>query len=332
MIEKRQLGESPVHASVITFGAWAIGGWMWGGADRKDAVEAIRASFDGGITSIDTAPAYGQGLSEEITGQAIRGTDRTKVEILTKFGLRWDVQKGEFFFNSKDNQGKDLKIYKLASRDSIMKECENSLRRLGTDYIDLYQIHWPDSTTPVTETMEALQRLLEQGKIRAAGVCNYSLGLVREAQKSIRLASNQVPYSMINRDIEKEMVPYALGHDMSIIAYSPLQRGILTGKIKPGHHFNEGDTREGNSFYTPGNIRKVNEFLGKLKPLAEEKKATPGQLVIRWTIAQPGITIALVGARNAAQAAENASAMQISLSQQEIDFMTKELENLQLTV
>ncbi|HEY8969031.1 MAG TPA: aldo/keto reductase, partial [Puia sp.] len=143
-MEYRQLGESKLSASAITFGAWAIGGWMWGGAERKDAVEAIRASYDQGVTSIDTAPIYGQGLSEEIVGEALVGIPRDKVQIMTKYGMRWDVRIGEFAFKSQDNSGQPLEIYKYAGRDGIVKECEDSLRRLRTDYIDLYQIHWPD--------------------------------------------------------------------------------------------------------------------------------------------------------------------------------------------
>jgi aryl-alcohol dehydrogenase-like predicted oxidoreductase len=329
-METRKLGRSDIKATVITFGAWAIGGWMWGGADRKEAVEAIRASLDHGVTSIDTAPAYGQGLSEELCGEAIRGTDRTKIQLLTKYGLSWDTSKGEFFFKSRDSKGKELLIHKLASKESIMKECENSLKRMGTDYIDLYQIHWPDSTTPVSETMEAMQQLIKQGKIKAAGVCNYSTELMKEAEKAIPLTSNQVPYSMVNRDIEKEVLPYARKNDIAIIAYSPLQRGLLTGKIRPGHRFNEGDTRDGNTYYSDENISKVNAFLDKLMPLAREKSATIGQLVIRWTIEQPGITIALVGARNATQAVENARAGDIQLSSKELAFISGELANLKL--
>ena len=329
-MEKRLLGKSAVEATVITFGAWAIGGWMWGGADRKEALEAIRASFDHGVTSIDTAPAYGQGLSEEIVGEAIQGLNRDKIQLFTKFGLRWDTSQGEFFFKSKDNAGKDLLMYKLASKESIIRECEASLKRLKTDYIDLYQIHWPDGTTPIAETMEAMQYLLEQGKIKAVGVCNYSSAQMEEAEKTIPLASNQVPYSMVFRDIEKDVIPYAIRHNNAVIAYSPLQRGLLTGKIKPDHHFNEGDTRKGNVFYTPENIARVNAFLDKLKPLAESKKATTGQLVIRWTIEQPGITIALVGARNSRQAVENAGAAGIHLSAEELSFISSELSSLQL--
>ncbi len=329
-MEFRQLGESGVKASVITFGAWAIGGWMWGGADRKEALEAIKAAYAYGVTSIDTAPAYGQGLSEEIVGEAIKEIPRDKVQILTKFGLRWDMKKGEFHFKSKDNNRRDIEIYKYASKESVMKECEDSLKRLNIDYIDLYQIHWPDATTPIAETMEALQRLLEQGKIKAAGVCNYSVAQTKEAEKAISLASNQVPYSMLLRDIEKEVIPYALQHKKAIIAYSPLQRGLLTGKIKPDHHFNEGDTREQSVFYTEENIRRVNLFLDRLKPLAEKKQATLSQLVIRWTIEQPGITVALVGARNATQAIENAKANDIKLSKEELAFINDELSKIEL--
>lgn len=329
-MEYRQLGKSPVKASVITFGAWAIGGWMWGGADRRDAVAAIKAAYDRGVTTIDTAPVYGQGVSEEIVAEAIQGIPRNKIQILTKFGMRWDVKQGEYFFSSKNNEGQDIDLYKLSSRESVMKECEDCLRRLKTDYIDLFQIHWPDSTTPVAETMEALIRLKEQGKILAAGVCNYSVPLVEEAEKVIELASNQVPYSMVNRDIEKDVVGYCINHNIGIIAYSPLQRGLLTGKIKPGYVFGEGDSREKSRFYFPENIIRINNFLDKLRPMAEDKKATLAQLVLRWTIEQPGITIALAGARNVAQAEENAGAVHVKLSQGEMDFMNEQIRYMEL--
>jgi len=327
-MEYRQLGETNTRLSAITFGAWAIGGWMWGGADRKEAVKAIQASYDEGVTSIDTAPAYGQGLSEEIVAEAIQGIPRDKVQLLTKFGLRWDVTEGEFFFKSKDAAGNDLDMYKLASKASVMKECEDCLRRLKTDYIDLFQIHWADSTTPISETMEALALLQQQGKILSAGVCNYSKAQMEEADETIQLASNQVPYSMVLRDIENELVPYCIAERKSVIAYSPLQRGLLTGKIKPGHQFSEGDTREGNRFYTPENVSKVNAFLETLKPMAIEKKASLAQLVIRWTIEQPGITVALVGARNAEQAVQNAKAINVKLSKEELAFINKQITTL----
>ncbi|SEN30968.1 Predicted oxidoreductase [Chitinophaga rupis] len=329
-MEYRQLGESNLKVSAITFGAWAIGGWMWGGAERKDALEAIRVSIDHGVTSIDTAPIYGQGLSEEIVGEAIKGQKRDQLQILTKFGMRWDLDKGTLAFKSKDNSGKDIDIYKYAGKESVIQECEDSLKRLGTDYIDLLQIHWADVTTPIEETYEAVLRLKEQGKIREAGVCNYNVEQTKAANSVVKLASNQVPFSMVERGIEKELVPYCIENKIGILAYSPLQRGILTGKIKPGHSFNEGDTREGNRFYQPENITRINAFLDELRPMAESKSATVAQLVIRWTIERPGITVALVGARDANQAIQNAKAINVKLSAEEIDYINERLYKLQL--
>ncbi|OON67723.1 aldo/keto reductase [Hymenobacter sp. CRA2] len=332
-MEYQELGESGLTVSRIAFGSWAAGGWMWGGTEQNDAVGAIRAAYDLGVTSIDTAPIYGQGLSEEIVGEAIKGLPRDKVQILTKFGMRWDLAepKGDFGFKTKDNDGRDLDVYKYAARESIIKECEDSLRRLGTDYIDLYQIHWPDVTTPIHETMEAVQRLIEQGKVRAAGVSNYSAAQMEEAEQTLKLASNQVPYSMVRRDIEQDVVPYCLQHHKAILAYSPLQLGLLTGKIKPGQDFGEGDLRTTHRLFTPDNVTRVNAFLDKLRPLAEEKNASLGQLVIRWTLAQPGITVALVGARNAQQAEQNARAIEVQLSTDDVNFIGRELAALQLS-
>lgn len=329
-MEYRKLGQSDLHLSVVTFGAWAAGGWMWGGTERSEAVKAIRTGFDYGMTSVDTAPAYGQGTSEEIVGEAIKGIPRDKVQILTKFGLSWKGTKGQFFFSSKNNQGKPIEIYRYSGKESIIKECETSLRLLGTDYIDLYQIHWADPTTPIQESMEAVTKLIKDGKVRYAGVCNYDVDQMKEAARFIELVSNQVPYSMVQRDIEQDIIPYLMENKQSVLAYSPLQRGLLSGKIGPDHQFSEGDTRAELSYYSPKNVRLINAFLGKIKPLADEKNATLIQLVIRWTIEQPGITIALVGARNASQTVENAKATQLKLSSEEISFINTELDKLQL--
>lgn len=329
-MEYRKLGTSDLEISVVTFGAWAAGGWMWGGTERRDSVKAIQASYDLGVTSIDTAPVYGQGTSEEIVGEAIKNIPRDKVQILTKYGLRWDTKQGEFFFNSFDNQGKAIDLYRYSGRESIIKECEDSLRLLGTDYIDLYQIHWADPTTPIQETMEAVARLIQDGKVRYAGVCNYNAEQMKEAEKYITLVSDQVPYSMVKRGIENELITYTIENKKSILAYSPLERGLLTGKMKPGHKFAEGDHRAGLSFFSDENIKRTNAFLEKIKPLAEEKNATIGQLVIRWTVEQPGITIALVGARNMFQAVQNAKALDIKLSAEEVGLITGELNKLNL--
>jgi aryl-alcohol dehydrogenase-like predicted oxidoreductase len=329
-MELRTLGKSDVKVTPMAFGAWAIGGWMWGGAEEREAIDAIRAAYDAGITTIDTAPVYGFGKSEELVGRAMEGVQRDKYQVLTKFGMNWENEEGEYFFDSVDNDGKPFKMYKLASREKVMKECEDCLRRLKTDYIDLFQIHWPDNTTPVSETFEAVQRLIEQGKVRAAGVCNYNVELVDEALKTIQLASNQVPYSLINRDIEKNVLPQAIDRGMSIIPYSPLQRGLLTGKIKPGHKFSEGDTREGNRFYTDENIRRTNALLEELRPIAESHNATLAQVVINWTINQPSIGTVLVGARNAQQVKDNVGALNFNLSIEEIRRITEAADRFSL--
>lgn len=321
-MELRTLGRSDVKVTPMAFGAWAIGGWMWGGAEETAAIRAIQAAYDAGITTIDTAPVYGFGRSEELVGRAMEGISRDKYQILTKFGMNWMTEQGEYYFDSVDNDGKPFRMFKWASKEKVMQECEDSLRRLKTDYIDLYQIHWPDATTPVQETFEAVQRLIEQGKVRAAGVCNYDTHLVEEALKTIQLASNQVPYSLVNRAIEKGVIPQAIEKGLSIIPYSPLQRGLLTGKIKPGHKFGEGDTREGNRFYTDENIRRTNALLEDIRPIAEKHNTTLAQLVINWTINRPGVGCVLVGARDEKQVKDNVGALDFTLSKEELDEIT----------
>lgn len=328
-MEYRTLGGSDLKVSAITFGAWAIGGWKWGGTDKRAAISAIHAALDEGMTSIDTAPVYGFGLSEEIVGQALKGKSRDKIQILTKFGLRWDIDKGLLYIKGKAEE-KFKDVYKYASRESVIEECEQSLRRLHTDYIDLFQIHWPDTATPISETMDALAILKKQGKIREAGVCNYSVAQMEEAASYIDLVSNQVPYSMLLRTIEKELVPYCTKHNKSILAYSPMQRGILTGKFKPDHEFKGDDHRPDTGFYTPENIYRVNAFLDKIKPIAADHKASLAQLVLRWTIDQPGITVALAGARNPDQAIQNAGAASIKLSAEELQQINSVLGQLKL--
>lgn len=329
-MEYRKLGDSELELSAITFGAWAAGGWMWGGNEESDAIEAMRASYDLGVTSIDTAPIYGMGKSEELVGKAIKDIPRDKVQIVTKFGMRWDLPKGDFYFASKDNDGKDIDIYKYAGKQSIIDECEDSLRRLGTDYIDLYQIHWHDKTTSIQETMEVVDQLIKDGKVRYAGVCNYSLELFQEAEKHVHLVSNQMPYSMVQRGVEDDLVPYLIENNKSLLAYSPMQRGLLTGKMKAGQKFSEGDHRANLPHFKEGNVKRVNEFLDKIRPMAADKNATLSQLVLRWTVEQPGITIALAGARNAEQSAINAKSMDVKLSAEEVSFITTELNKLKL--
>jgi aryl-alcohol dehydrogenase-like predicted oxidoreductase len=327
-MEYRKLGDTDLKLSVITHGAFAIGGNMWGGNDKKDSIASIHASLDHSVTTIDTAPFYGFGLSEEMIGEAIKGRDRSKIQLLTKFGLVWDGSnngKGEFFFDAED-EGRKIPVFKYASKANVIKEVEESLKRLDTDYIDLLQLHWPDNSTPISETMEALELLIQQGKIRAAGVSNYSVDQMKEAANTIKLASNQVAYSMLNRGIEKELVPYSLKTNTGIIAYSPMERGLLTGK-----YFNEGKLKESdhrNGYFSQFDLQKVQAFLQAIEPLAQQKGTTLSQLVLRWTTLQPGISVVLAGARNAEQAIENAKAVDINLSTDELEFINKELANV----
>jgi len=327
-MEYRKLGTSGLQLSAITYGAFAIGGNMWGGNEQKDSIASVKASIDNGVTTLDTAPFYGFGRSEEMIGEAIRGYDRTKIQLLTKFGLVWDGSnkgKGEFFFDAEDG-GKKIPVYKYASKANVIKEVEESLKRLQTDYIDLLQIHWPDGTTPISETMEALALLIQQGKIRAGGVSNYNLEQTEEARKTLKIASNQVGYSMLNRGIEKDLVPYALENDLGIIVYSPMERGLLTGKYFKDGKLKENDHRNG--YFGQFDLEKVKAFLKSIEPIAAEKNATLSQLVLRWTSLQPAITIVLAGARNAEQALANAKAMDINLSADELQFIHTELSKI----
>ncbi|RKE56939.1 aldo/keto reductase [Sphingobacterium detergens] len=327
-MEYRKLGKTDLELSAITYGAFAIGGNMWGGNEKKDSIESVRASIDHGVTTLDTAPFYGFGLSEEMIGEAIKGYDRSTIQLLTKFGLVWDGSnqgKGEFFFDAEED-GKTIPVYKYASKASVIKEVEDSLRRLQTDYIDLLQIHWPDNTTAIAETMEALDLLLQQGKIRAAGVSNYSVEQVSEAQNSIQIASNQVGYSMLNRGIEQDLIPYALQHDLGIIVYSPMERGLLTGK-----YFNEGKLKENdhrNGYFQQFDLKKVKTFLDTIGPVAADKGISLSQLVLRWTSLQPAITVVLAGARNAEQAIANAEATAIDLTGDELSFIDTALSKI----
>jgi aryl-alcohol dehydrogenase-like predicted oxidoreductase len=324
-----KLGQSDIKVSELAFGAWAIGGWLWGGADSNDAIRAIETAADNGMTTIDTAAVYGFGLSEELVGKAVKGK-RDKVQILTKFGLVWKEKRGKFYFATKDNQGKDINIHSYASKERVISDCDKSLKRLKTDYIDLYQIHWPDSTTPVTETMEALEILQNKGKIRAGAVSNYSVDLMTDALKTYKIASNQVPYSMVNRVIENDIIPYCISNNIGILAYSPLQRGILAGKIKQGHIFGEGDSRPLTIYYKEPNLSRILQLTDKLTELANELKVTISQLVLNWTMNQPGITCTLAGARDATQVLDNIKAADLQMTEVEMHTINSLLTNLKI--
>ena len=224
--------------------------------------------------------------------------------------------------------GPEMDVYSNASKESIIFEVEQSLRRLQTDHIDLYQIHRPDPNTEVEEMMEACLQLQKEGKIKAFGVSNMTVDLMKQAENVMTVASSQSPYSMVYKKIEKDILPHCIEENIGILAYSPLQRGLLTGKITADYQFGEGDHRARNKFFKEPNRSRTNEFLQQIKPIAEEHGATLAQLVINWTVRREGVTAALVGARNAAQAIENAGAMNFTLSDEEIELINSELEQV----
>ena len=314
-MQLRPLGTSDVRVTPVIFGAWAIGGWMWGGNDENDAIDAIRASIDHGVNAIDTAAIYGQGHSEELVARALRGIPREKVVVATKCGRRWDSAEGSDAWSTTDIQGEPVTIRSNSRPESIVHECEQSLRRLGLDYIDLYQVHWPDRTTPVEEAMRAMEDLLRQGKILAVGVSNYDLEWLRGAAAATTVHSLQPPYSLIQRHIERDgTLEFCRQRNIGVIVYSPMERGLLTGKVTPERQFAPGDHRATHRFFTVENRKRVLAALEKVKPVADRHGASYAQLVINWTMGEPGITAALVGARNAEQAAHNAGAMRFTLT------------------
>jgi methylglyoxal reductase len=312
-MQYRTLGNSGIEASVIAVGTWAIGGWMWGGTDESDSIKAIQASLDHGINFIDTAPAYGLGLSEKIVAKAIAGR-RDKVVLATKCGLVWNTTKGKPFLQTDGH-----KIYRYLGRGSVRHEVEESLKRLQTHYIDLYQTHWQDPTTPIEDTMQTLLNLKREGKIRAIGVCNIeSLDNLERYRRIGPLDSDQEEYNMVDRKPEEELLPYCRNNDVAVLAYSSMARGLLTGKIGPEREFSDGDHRNGRARFSKENRRKVQEMLKELQPIAEKHECTLAQLSVAWVIRQPGLTHALVGARNAKQAEENARAGDVALQKEDL--------------
>jgi methylglyoxal reductase len=313
----REIGSSGVRASAVGLGTWAIGGWMWGGTDQGRSIAAIQASIDEGISLIDTAPAYGQGLAEEIVGKAIKGR-REKVVLATKCGLVWHTTKGNHFF---DYDGKP--VHRHLGAESIAYELEQSLKRLGTDHIDHYITHWQDPTTPIADTMEVLRKLKAQGKIRSIGASNLSSQDLAAYVAAGGLDAIQEEYSMVKRDIETTLLPVCRKHGVSTLSYSSLALGLLSGKIGPDRRFAGDDQRKDNPRFSTGNREKVARLMQDIAPVMDRHQATPAQIVIAWTIQQPGITFALCGARSPGQAIENAKAGRIRLSPNEIDMISE---------
>ncbi|ANK76130.1 MULTISPECIES: aldo/keto reductase [Ensifer] len=308
----REIGRSGVKASAVGLGTWAIGGWMWGGTDERESIAAIQASLDAGVTLIDTAPAYGLGRSEEIVGKALAGR-RDKAIIATKCGLVWHTDKGKHFF---DQDGKP--VHRYLGRDAIHHEVEQSLKRLDTDYIDLYITHWQDPTTPIEETMAALEELRQAGKIRAIGASNVGRSDLEQYIAIGGLDAIQERFSMIDREIEAELLPLTRRNGVATLSYSSLALGLLSGGIGPERVFSGDDQRRDNPRFSVGNREKVAAFAKAIQPVAEKHGATIAQIVIAWTLCQEGVTFALCGARNPAQALDNARAGTIRLDHDDL--------------
>lgn len=320
-MKMRPIGQSGIEASVVAFGAWAIGGWQWGGTDRRAAVRAIHAAVDAGMNLIDTAPVYGFGRSEEITGEAIHDR-RSRVVLATKAGLVWHTDQGDPRFHTKDPlSGREYSVRKYLGPESIRYEIEQSLRRLKTDYIDLYQTHRQETTTPIEDTMETLNRLKDEGKIRAIGVSNATPAQM-DAYRAVGIVdSDQEEYNMLRPDAEQDLLPYCAQNDIAFLAYSPIAQGLLTGKVGPDREFAETDQRSTKELFSVENRRRVADMLKRFQPIADSHGCTLTQLAVAWTVHQPGCTHALVGARNEEQVLENAAGGDVSLSGADLNVM-----------
>ena len=296
-MELRKLGNSQIDISPIVMGTWQAGKEMWTGIDDNETIKALQAAFDAGITTFDTAEAYGKGHSERIVGKALSPV-RDQVVLATKV-----------FANH-------------LAYDQVMQACERSLQNLQTEVIDLYQIHWPagawgSAKVPIAETMEALNTLKQQGKIRAIGVSNFSREQIAEAGQYGQIDSLQPPYSLFWRHLETDAMRHCIDNGITILAYSPMAQGLLTGKFGPDHRFESGDHRARNRLFQPDNYRRVQQALDQLRPIAQRYECTLGQLALAWVVAQPN-TCAIAGARNADQVAENAAAAGIRLAEDDL--------------
>ncbi len=313
------LGNTGIKVSVIALGLWAAGGTFWGGTDQQAIEKAINASIDTGINFIDTAPGYGYGLSEEILGRAIKGK-RDSVVLATKCGLVWDVDEGflHYSFPGIGNE-KSVNVFRRLKKDSIKKELQQSLKLLGTDYIDLYQTHVQDPNTPIAETMEALLELKSRGYIRAIGVSNVTMNILKEYSAYGTIDSDQEKYSIIDRNIESSLLPWCRENKASMLAYSPLSQGLLSGNMNPERKFTKDDSRIlfNPERFSRESILETNLLLEKNLGLAAEKhNATVGNIAVAYLL-QDETVIAICGARNEKQAAENAKAGDIILDQQD---------------
>lgn len=308
-----ELPGTGLRVSRVALGTWAIGGWMWGGTDESASIDTILAAIDSHINLIDTAPVYGFGTSEEIVGRAItEGKVRERVAIATKAGLAW--QAGQ--------------VFRDASRARILREVDDSLRRLRTDYIDIYQVHWPDPLVPVETTAEAMRRLFDQGKIRAIGVSNFSLDQIRRFRRVAPLHVVQPPYNLFERDIEADILPYCVGEGLTALCYGALCRGLLSGRMRPDTPFEGDDLRRNDPKFRPPRYGQYLAAVRRLDWLAQDcsgKRVI--HLAVRWMLDQ-GADVALWGARRPDQIRPVAEVMGWSLGEhakREVDRILREL-------
>ncbi len=296
-MQYRKLGNSNIRVTTLALGTWAFGGDRWWGKQNDlDSQKTLYRAIELGINFIDTAPIYGNGHSETVVGEALKKEGlRDKVVLATKAGLRWRGSNPEESFHN-------------LKRESILREAEDSLKRLKTEVIDLYQAHFPDSSTPIAETAQTLDKLYQQGKVKAVGVSNFSVEQMREFMKFCPLHSLQPRYSMFRREIESEILPFCIKNNIAVIAYSPLDNAVLTGKFFFGEKVPQDKVRSINYGLEGENFRINKEAAVKLKEIAAKYKKSLAQLALNWAVARRGLTCAIVGARNPAQIEENTGA------------------------
>jgi aryl-alcohol dehydrogenase-like predicted oxidoreductase len=272
-----------LHVSRVALGTWAMGGWMWGGTDERESIATIRAALEQGINLIDTAPAYGFGVSEELVGRAVGVAGlRSRAVIATKVGLEW----------------RDGKVYRHATAQRIMREIDESLRRLHTDYIDIYQVHWPDPLVPIEETALAMRTLYDQGKIRAIGVSNFSVAQMECFRRVAPLHVLQAPYNLFERAVEAEILPYCRANNIVTLGYGALCRGLLSGRMQEDTSFAGDDLRGLDPKFQPPRFAQYLTAVRQLDQLAQDLfQRRVIQLAVRWMLDQ-GISVALWGARH----------------------------------
>lgn len=295
----RELGQTGMHLSAIGLGTWAIGGAMWGGTNEDDALAAIRRALDEGINFIDTAPLFGFGQAETRIGRVLAEHDRAAVHIADKVGLTWRTTAGRQYMVVDGTP-----VYANLQPETIRAELEDSLRRLGAEYLDLYMINLPDRTTPVAETMGELQRLKQVGKIRAIGVSNVTLAQLQAYLAAGTVDFVQQRYNMLDRRLERDLLPFCRERGIAVIAYSTLAQGLLTGDMPVNRRFPPGDMRADDPHFSTMYIHRTQAMLDQFITLRQRYDLDQTQLTLAWAISRPGITCALAGARNELQAAD----------------------------